>query len=179
VLTPLGARGCLAAAARRGGPVAMLELVSVRTARAMGELDVPMTPVAPLPSVATTPVSGNNGHGPVDEVARALAAFGPVASSVAEADGTAPSVYVFAGHAQNELAGAARAVHEALVRGHDADRLGRLESIVLRRGRERTVVRPLRDHNGTPVIFAAAGDVALPGRALRAAAQAAALLEAH
>lgn len=179
VLTPLGKRGCLAASARRGGPVAMLELLSVRTARAMGDLDVPTTPAAVLPSVPTTPVRGNNGHGPVDEAARALAAFGPVASSVAEADGMAPSVYVFAGHDQNELAGAARAVHEAFVRGHDEERLGRLESIVLRRGRERTVVRPLRDHNGTPVMLAAAGDVALPGRAHRAAAQAAALLEAH
>lgn len=179
VLTPLGGRGCLAAAMRRGGPVAMLELISARAARATGEVEVATKSAAAFPAVATAPTDGGNGHRAVGEAARALTAFGTVASSVAEAEGAAPSVYVFAGQDQAVLAGAARAVHEALVRGHDHEALGRLESVVLRRGRERTVVRPLRDHTGAPAVLAATGEVALPGRAHRAAAQAAALLEAR
>lgn len=179
VLTPLGSRGCLAAATRRGGPVAMLELICARTARAAGDDGVPATPASVFPAVPTAPPNGGVDHGAVHEAARALTAFGPVASAVAQAEGAAPSVYVFAGQDQAELAAAARAVHETLVSRHDDAALGPLESIVLRRGRERTVVRPLRDHNGAPAMLAAAGDVALPGRAHRAAAQAAALLEAH
>jgi hypothetical protein len=115
----------------------------------------------------------------VGEAARVLAAFGPLAMSVAEADGAAPSVYVFGGQDQAVLAGAARAVHETLMTGHDQEALGRVESVVLRRGRERAVLRPLRVHGGTPAVLAAAGEVTLAGRAHRAVAQAAALLEAR
>jgi hypothetical protein len=179
VLTPLGGRGCLAAAVRRGGPVAMLELISTRAARATGEVASTTKSAAAFPAVATAPTNGGSGHRAVGEAVRALTAFGTIASSVAEAEGAAPSVYVFAGQDQAVLAGAARAVHEALVRGHDHEALGRLESVVLRRGRERTIVRPLRDHTGAPAVLAAAGEVTLPGRAHRAAAQAAALLEAR
>jgi len=179
VLTPLGGRGCLAAAVRRGGPVAMLEVISARAARATGEVAITTISAAAFPAVATAPTNGGNGHRAVGEAARALTAFGAIASSVAEAEGAAPSVYVFTGQDQAVLAGAARAVHEALVRGHDHEALGRLESVVLRRGREHTIVRPLRDHTGAPAVLAAAGEVTLPGRAHRAAAQAAALLEAR
>jgi hypothetical protein len=86
---------------------------------------------------------------------------------------------VFGGQDQAVLAGAARAVHETLVAGHDQDALGRLESVVLRRGREQAVLRPLRGPGGQAAVLAAAGEVALAGRALRAVAEAAALLEAH
>jgi hypothetical protein len=61
--------------------------------------------------------------------------------------------------------------------GHDDDILGRIESVVLRRGRERAIVRPLRGMGG-PAVLAASGQVVLPGRAHRAAVKAAALLEA-
>jgi hypothetical protein len=174
VLTPLGARGCLGTTVRRGGTVAMLELLSTRAARATGAAVRAASAIA-FPSVATTPPRGANGG----EVARALAAFGPIASSVAEAEGAAPSVYVFAGQDQAVLAGAARAVHEELIAHHNAEALGRLESVVLRRGRERAVVRPLQRSAGAPAVLAAAGEVALAGRAHRAAAQAATLLEAR
>jgi hypothetical protein len=178
VLTPLGARGCLAAAVRRGGAVAMLELLSARAARATGDVASAASPAMPFPAVATAPAG--NGSGPrLDEAARALAAFGPLASSVAEAEGSAPSVYVFAGQDQAALAGAARAVHAALMTGHHENALGRLESVVLRHGRQRTIVRPLRGPGGVPAVLAAAGEVTLAGRAHRAAAQAAALLEAR
>lgn len=179
VLTPLGSRGCLAATVRRGGAVAMLELLSTRVGRVTGDTPGVASAAIAFPTVATTPASTANGHRAVGEAARALAVFGPLAVSVAEAEGTAPSVYVFGGQDQAVLAGAARAVHETLVVGHDHDALGRLESIVLRRGRERAVVRPLRRPSGQPAVLAAAGDVALAGRAHRAVAQAAALLEAR
>ncbi len=178
VLTPLGVRGCLAAAVRRGGAVAMLELLSARAARATGDVASAASPAIAFPAVATAPAGNGNGHR-LDEAARALAAFGPVASSVAEAEGAAPSVYVFAGHDQAMLAGAARAVHDALMTGHDENALGRLESVALRRGRQRAIVRPLRGPAGVPAVLAAAGEVTLAGRAHRAAAQAAALLETH
>jgi hypothetical protein len=87
-------------------------------------------------------------------------------------------VYVFAGREQGVLAGVARAVYDAVVAVHDQAALGALESVVLRRGRERVVVRPLRREAGEPAILATAGEVAMAGRAHRAAAQAAAALEA-
>jgi hypothetical protein len=178
VLTPLGARGCLAAAVRRGGVVAMLEVLSARAARATGDVASAASPAIAFPAVTTSPAGNGNGQR-LGEAARALAAFGPVASSVAEAEGAAPSVYVFAGQDQAALAGAARAVHDALITGHNENALGRLESVVLRRGRQRTIVRPLRGPAGVPAVLAAAGEVTLAGRAHRAAAQAAALLEAR
>ena len=178
VLTPLGTRGCLAASVRRGGAVAMLEMLSMRAGSATGDVHA-APPAVAFPAVATSPARTDNGHRAVGEAARVLAAFGPLAMSVAEADGAAPSVYVFGGQDQAVLAGAARAVHETLMTGHDQEALGRVESVVLRRGRERAVLRPLRVHGGTPAVLAAAGEVTLAGRAHRAVAQAAALLEAR
>jgi hypothetical protein len=178
VLTPLGSRGCLAATLRRGGAVAMLEMLATRAARAAHD-GHPASPAIAFPAVATAPARTDNGHRAVGEATRVLAAFGPLAMSVAEAEGGAPSVYVFGGHDQAVLAGAARAVHEALVSGHDQEALGRLETVMLRRGRERAVLRPLRVPGGPPAVLAAAGEVALVGRAHRAVAQAAALLEAR
>jgi hypothetical protein len=178
VLTPLGTRGCLAATVRRGGAVAMLEMLSTRAGRVTRDSPA-VAPAIAFPAVATAPARTDNGHRAVGEAARVLAAFGPLAMSVAEAEGAAPSVYVFGGQDQAVLAGAARAVHATLVTGHDQEALGRLESVMLRRGRERAVLRPLRVHGGAPAVLAAAGEVALVGRAHRAVAQAAALLEAR
>ncbi|HEU4369686.1 MAG TPA: hypothetical protein VFV05_15810 [Methylomirabilota bacterium] len=177
VLTPLGGRGCLAAGVRRNGAVAMLELLSARAARTTGAGPAVAAPVTALKPATMAPAGGGNGHRRLAEAARALAPFGPVASSVAAAEDAAPGVYVFAGHDGGLLAGVARAVHAALVAGHDHDALGRLESVELRRGRERAVMRPLRAHAGAPAMLAASGEVALAGRAHRAAAHAAALLE--
>jgi hypothetical protein len=177
VLAPLGRRGCVAATIRRNGPVAMLELLLLRAARATGA--APATPGAGGVTAVTTLTRGN-GHRRLGEATRALTAFGPVAASVAEADGTAPSVYVFARRDEAVLAGVARVVHEALVDGHDPETLGRLESFELQRGRELAIVRPLRGPQvGAGAVLAAAGEVALAGRAHRAVARAAALLEAR
>jgi hypothetical protein len=177
VLTPLDARAWLAATVRRGGSVAMLELLSVRAVRASGRSAGAATPAMTFPAVETTSAGESARHRDVVEAARALAAFGPVNASVAEPDGTAPGVYVFAGGDGTVLAGAARAVYDALVPGHDQEALGQLESVVFRRGRERVVVRPLRGRAGAPAVLATAGEVSMAGRAHRAAAQAAAALE--
>jgi hypothetical protein len=98
---------------------------------------------------------------------------------VAAAEGAAPSVYVFGGQDQAVLAGAARVVYQTLVAGHDQEALGRVESVVLRRGRERVVLRPLGGPGVQPAVLVAAGEAVLAGRAHRAVAQAAALLEAR
>jgi hypothetical protein len=179
VLTPLGARGCLAATVRRGSPVAMLEMMSARAGRAAGDAATTASPAIASPAATGAPAARNNGDRGVGEAERALAVFGPHAASVAVGEGAAPGVFVFAGRDQAALASAARAVHEALGTRHDQDALGRLEFVVLRRGRERAVVRPLRGAAGAPAVLAAAGEVALAGRAHQAAAAAAAMLEAR
>jgi hypothetical protein len=178
VVTPLGTRGCLVATIRRNGAVAMLELVSVRAAQGAGIVPAVANAGGALAAVTTTAGQGN-GHRRLGEAARALAAFGPVAASVAEPEDGAPTVYVFAGRDDGVLAGIARAVHAGLVARHDDGALGRLETVALRRGRERAVVRPLGVTGGAPAVLAAAGEVALTGRAHRAVARAAALLEAR
>jgi hypothetical protein len=178
VLAPLGARGTFAASIRRNGAVAMLELTAARAGRsAAGTTVVP--PPGALTPVPTTTTDGGNGHGRLDEAARALAAFGPVVAAVATAADRAPGVYVFAARDEGVLAAVARIVHETLLARHDAEALGRLESVELRRGRQRAVVWPLRGEPGAPALLATAGEVALPGRAHRAVARAAALLEAR
>jgi hypothetical protein len=179
VLTPLGARGCLAATVRRGGSVAMLELLSTRAARGSGDVGGVRAAAIALPAVGTVPAAGSLEHRALADAARALEAFGSIAASIAEADGVAPGVYVFATRDQGVLAGAARAVYDALVPTHDEALLGGLESVVLRRGHERLVVRPLRGRGGAPAVLATAGEVRMAGRAHRAAARAAALLEAR
>jgi hypothetical protein len=179
VVTPLGARGCLAATVRRGSPVAMLELMSARAGRTTGDPVTTVSPAVTIPMAAAPPAARSNGDRGVGEAERVLAVFGPHAASVAAGDGVAPGVFVFAGGDQAALASAARAVHEALGTRHDQAALGRLEFVVLRRGRERAVVRLLHGAAGAPAVLAAAGEVALAGRAHQAAAAAAAMLEAR
>jgi hypothetical protein len=178
VLTLLGTRGCLAATVRRNGPVAMLELLSARAARGAGIAPAVAVASGALPSVATS-AAGADQQRRLGEAARALGAFGPVNATVAPPDGHAPGVYVFADRDRGALAGVARVVHAALAARHDDEALGRLDTIELRRGRERAIVRPLREAAGTPAVLVALGEVTLAGRAHRAVARAAALLEAR
>jgi hypothetical protein len=179
VLTPLGPRGTFAAAIRRNGAVAMLELTAARTGRGAAGTAVMPPPGLPLAPVPTAATDGGNGHRRLGEAARALGPFGSVVASVAEAAGRTPGVYVFAERDEGVLAAVARIVHEALLARHDAEALGRLESVELQRGRQRAVVWPLRGQPGAPSLLAVVGEVALPGRAHRALALAAALLEAR
>jgi hypothetical protein len=120
-----------------------------------------------------------HGNTRLADAALALATFGPVVSSEAAAGHGAPGVYVFAPRADGSLVSAARAIHETLIAGFDDGALGRLDSVGLSRGRERVIVRPVRGAPGVPTLLAAAGEVALTGRAQRAAARAATLLEAR
>ena len=174
VLVPLASGGAVVAGVRRGTPIALLEIL---TARARGGIGRAAGRVAVPPAVTITPVTDGNRR--VGEAARALDVFGALVPTEATPDRGAPGVYVFAGRADAGLAGAARAVHEALVSGHDESALGRLDSVTLRQGRERVIVRPLRMAAGAPALLAAAGDITLTGRAQRAAARAATLLEAR
>jgi len=174
VLAPLPSGGAVVAGVRRGTPIALLEILTARArggaARGTGSVAVP-------PAVTITPVTDGNRR--VGEAARALGVFGALVPTEAPADRGAPGVYVFAGRADAGLAGAARAVHEGLVSGHDESALGRLDSVTLRQGRERVIVRPLRMAAGAAALLAAAGEITLTGRAQRAAARAATLLEAR
>ncbi|HEY2995243.1 MAG TPA: hypothetical protein VGM22_20710 [Methylomirabilota bacterium] len=174
VLTPLPSGGVLAAAIRRGAPAALLEIL---TARARGGAPRLAT-VADVPP-ATTPVAVEQAHARIGEAARTLAVFGPVVPSEIAPERGAPGVYVFAGRADAALVGAARAVHDTLMARHDESGLGRLEAVALRRGRELAIVRPLRMAKGASALLAAAGELTLTGRAQRAAARAAMLLEAR
>jgi len=180
VLTPLGVRGWLAASVRGGGPVALVELLSSRARSATANtggadpaLGTDDALLALSPSVSPL-VSAN---GSVAAATRVLTAFGSIVASTAAPEAGGPSVYAFAADSDRTLVGVARIVHTALVVGHDDDALGRIESVALRRGRERAIVRPLHGMGG-PAVLAAAGQVVLPGRAHRAAVKAAALLEA-
>jgi len=174
VMAPLASGGAVVSAVRRGTPIAFLEIL---TGRARGAAGRAGTSLAVPATVSVTPVT--EGHRQMSEVARALACFGPLVPTEAAAARGAPAVYVFAARADPNVAAAARAVHEALVSGHDESALGRLDSVTLRQGRERVIVRPLRLAVGTTALLAAAGEVALTGRAQRAAARAATLLEAR
>ena len=180
ILTPLGARGWLAASVRGGGPVALVELLSSRARSATANTggadpslgaDDALTALSP----SASPLASANGS--VAAATRVLTAFGSIVASTAAPEAGGPSVYAFAADSDGTLVGVARIVHTALVVGHDDDALGRIESVALRRGRERAIVRPLRGMGG-PAVLAAAGQVALAGRAHRAAVKAAALLEA-
>jgi hypothetical protein len=174
VMVPLGAGGAVVAAVRRGTPLALLEVL---TGRARGSASRTADHLTVPAAVSVTPVTEGNRR--VSEAARALACFGALVPTEAAATRGAPGVYVFAARADANLAAAARVVHEGLVSGHEDGALGRLDSVTLRLGRERVIVRPLRLAAGTAALLAAAGEVALTGRAQRAAARAATLLEAR
>jgi hypothetical protein len=179
VLTPLGARGWLAASVRGGGPVALVELLSsrARSATANGGADPVLGADDALSALSASASPLASANGSVAAATRALGAFGSIIASTAAAEAGGPSVYAFSADSDRMLVGVARVVHTALMVGHDDDILGRIESVVLRRGRERAIVRPLRGMGG-PAVLAASGQVVLPGRAHRAAVKAAALLEA-
>jgi hypothetical protein len=180
VLTPLGVRGWMAASVRGGGPVALVELLSSRARSATantGSGDPALSADDALSALSPSASPVVSANGSVAAATRALTAFGAIVASTAAAEAGGPSVYAFSTDSDRTLVGVARMVHTALVVGHDDDALGRIESVALRRGRERAIVRPLRGMGG-PAVLAAAGQVVLPGRAHRAALKAAALLEA-
>jgi hypothetical protein len=150
-----------------GAPVALLELRAARAAAALGDgaVVVPAGPTRPLQPLTVDGRVAGAGH--------ALTSFGDVEPSVFAA-GVA-RVYVFSARGANatRLGTLALSVCEALRDG--AGGLGRLVSVVFRRGGERTLVRPLA--SGAAVL-AATGPVTRPGRVHRDADRAATVLEA-
>jgi hypothetical protein len=164
VVLAAGSTPVLVATRRPGAPTALLELRAARAAAAgPGGVGPPARPPARSlePLTVDARVAGA-GH--------ALASFGAV-EPAAFADGRT-RVYVFSASGRDAapVGGLALSVSEAL---GETGELGRLVSVVFRRGGERTILRPL----GRTAILAASGPVRFPGRAHRDADRAAAALE--
>jgi hypothetical protein len=160
------------AARRPGAPVALLELRGARAAALVGRAGEGRA----LPERALSAVPVEPG---VADVAGVLGAFGDVEPAVLADARAGARVYVFRerGREAEHLGALALAAWEGLARTRDAA-LGALVSIVFGQGRRRILVRPLDSARGT-VLLAAAGPVAHPGRAWRAADRAAAALGAR
>jgi hypothetical protein len=153
------------AARRPGAPVALLALRAVRAAAAGA--DGVANAVSP-PRRALEPVSV---EGRVAEAARELRSFGTVEPTVF-ADGPL-RVYVFNGDGGDDKALGALALDLCDALGDGGD-LGRLRAVVMRRGGEHTVVRPLTDAAG---VLAVTGPVTRPGRILGDVDRASTVLE--
>jgi hypothetical protein len=157
--------GVLVIALRAGSPLALLEILLAR-ACADG-------PPASAPAGAPRGLAAAALDGRVSALGGALQGFGPVVPAAFVDRASGLDVYVFSAEAEAaEVAGeAARVVWQALV--HEGEHeLGRAVSVVLREGTRRTVVHPVATAP-RPAMLAAAGVLALPGRAYREAAQAA------
>lgn len=160
-----GALPIAVAARRPGAPVALLSLRAVRAAA------VGTNGTASIASPSRRTLEPVSIGGRVVQAARALRSFGSVEPTVF-ADG-ALRVYVFSGRGGDDKAvgSLALGIYEALGDGGD---LGRLRSVVLRRGDEHTVMRPLV---GAAGVLAVTGPVTRPGRILGDADRAATVLE--
>ena len=160
-----GAVPIVVAARRPGAAVALLSLRAVRAAAA-GTSGA--ASIAPPPRRALEPVRIGDR---VADAAQAIRSFGRVEPTVF-ADG-ASRVYVFSGGRGDDKALAALALGVCEAAG-DGSELGRLQAVVLRRGAEHTVVRPL---TGAAGVLAVTGPVTRPGRILGDVERAAAVLE--
>jgi hypothetical protein len=149
---------------RAGSPLALLEIL---IGRVCGD-DAVGTAHAAAPRGLTAAAVDHR----VAELRGALDGFGAVVPAAFVDRASGLDVYVFsAGEAASHSAGeAARVVWQALVRESESE-LGRAISVVLREGRRRTVVHPVRV--ARPMMLAAAGVLTRPGLAYRQAAQAA------
>ena len=154
------------AARRPGASVALLELRAMRAA-ADGGTGVVTAPAPPTRALRTVSVDHR-----VRSAGHALRSFGDVEPTVFAADGAIVYVFSAPGRDATPLGALALSVYDALRDGGD---LGALVSVVFRRGRERTLLRPV----GTgAAVLAAAGSVTYPGCAHRDVDRAAILLEA-
>jgi hypothetical protein len=153
------------AARRPGAPVALLELRALRASAdgGKGVVTAPPPPSRTLRAVSVDPRVARAGH--------ALRSFGDVEPAVFDADGALVYVFSAPGRDATPLGTLALSVSDALREGGD---LGALVSVVFRRGRERTLVRPV----GTGAVLAATGPVTRPGCAHRDADRTATVLAA-
>jgi hypothetical protein len=167
VVLGVAATPIVVAAPMPGAPVALLALCAARAAAAVGD-------GAPsLPSPARRALEPVSVEPRVVEAARALRSLGAVQPTVF-ADGSA-RIYVVNADGGEDKAVALLALNVCDALGDGGD-LGRPQAVVFRRGTTYTLVRPLA---GTARVLAATGVLTRPGRLLREADRAAAVLEAR
>jgi hypothetical protein len=148
-----------------GAPVALLVLRAVRAAAGAGD----GAPRVQSPAGrALEPLAVDSR---LAQAAQALRSLGAV-ERTAFADGAA-RVYVLRAGGAEDKAVAALALDVCQTLGASGA-LGRLRAVMLRRGGEQTLIRPLA---GTAGVLAASGTVTRPGRLLRDAERAARILE--
>jgi len=167
VVLGVAATPIVVAAPMPGAPVALLALCAARAAAAVGD-GAPSVP-SPAPR-ALEPVSVEPR---VVAAARALRSLGAVQPTVF-ADGSA-RIYVVSADGGDDKAVALLALNVCDALGDGGD-LGRPHAVVFRRGTTYTLVRPLA---GSVGVLAATGVLTRPGRLLREADRAAAVLEAR
>ena len=167
VVLGVAATPIVVAAPMPGAPVALLALCAARAAAAVGD-GAPSVP-SPAPR-ALEPVSVEPR---VVAAARALRSLGAVQPTVF-ADGSA-RIYVVSADGGEDKAVALLALNVCDALGDGGD-LGRPHAVVFRRGTTYTLVRPLA---GSVGVLAATGVLTRPGRLLREADRAAAVLEAR
>jgi hypothetical protein len=168
VLVLAAARTPIVVAVRRpGAPVALLELRAARAAAGDGE---GLMAAAPSPGRVLQPLTVDRR---VAGAGQALRSFGDVEPAVF-ADGGA-RVYAFGAHGLDTTPLGALALSVCEAFGEGDGELGRLVSVVFRRGEDRTLIRPL---GAGDAVLAATGAVTRPGCAHRDADRAAAMLEA-
>ena len=167
VVLGVAATPIVVAAPMPGAPVALLALCAARAAAAVGD-GAPSLP-SPAPR-ALEPVSVEPR---VVAAARALRSLGAVQPTVF-ADGSA-RIYVVSADGGEGKAVALLALNVCDALGDGGD-LGRPHAVVFRRGTTYTLVRPLA---GSVGVLAVTGVLTRPGRLLREADRAAAVLEAR
>jgi hypothetical protein len=176
VLTPLGGdRGpVLAAAAPRGGTLALLEILCRRAAD-----DRARRPVASAPDVVST---GSPSLAPaavpsrVEALTRSLTAFGDVTASVMRDAESEAVLYFFlpAGDDVPAVGAFAQDLHAVMRKAAGSGAVFR--TAILRSGDTLLVIQPEEIGHGRSIVIVAGGSVTRPGLAYRQVERAAATL---
>ena len=178
VLTPLGGPGdrgpVLAAAAPRGGALALLEILCRRAAD-----DRPRRPAAPAhdvvsagsPSLASAAVSSR-----VEALSRTLTAFGDVTAGVMRDAESEAVLYFFlpAGDDLPAVGAFAQDLHAVMRKAAGSGAVFR--TAILRSGDTLLVIQPEEIGHGRSIVIVAGGSVTRPGLAYRQVERAAAAL---
>lgn len=178
VLTPLGGRGdrgpVLAAAAPRGGALALLEILCRRAAG-----DPARRPVVPAQDVVS---AGSPGLAPaavssrVEALSRSLTAFGDVGASVMRDAESEAVLYFFlpAGDDVPAVGAFAQDLHAVMRKAAGSGAVFR--TAILRSGDTLLVIQPEEIGHGRSIVIVAGGSVTRPGLAYRQVERAAATL---
>jgi hypothetical protein len=155
-------------AGRRPGPSAALLELRVGAAAAQLGAGVRSAPAPSRRALVPLAVDAR-----VTGAGAALGSFGPLESAVFGDGGT--RLYVFSARGRDAAALGAFALDVLDAIGNVTGELGRLVSVMFRRGPDRTLVRPLA---GGATVLAVAGPVTRPGRIRADTDRAVAMLEA-